>query len=85
MQNTIERANATAIGGGLLVPNQAASMLHVNERTLANWRVAGRGPRFVKIGSRVCYRASDLQAFIDDNTYSNTAAASAGVVSGEVA
>lgn len=27
----------------------------VTERTLANWRSTGQGPRFVKIGGRVMY------------------------------
>lgn len=29
-------------------------------RTLANWRTSGHGPKFVKIGGRVLYRAADL-------------------------
>lgn len=27
----------------------------VTERTLANWRSTGQGPRFIKIGGRVMY------------------------------
>ena len=31
--------------------------------TLANWRSKGRGPAFVKIGSRVLYLLADVQAY----------------------
>lgn len=31
--------------------------------TLANWRSKGRGPSFVKIGSRVVYRVADVTAY----------------------
>lgn len=30
---------------------------------LANWRARGRGPSFIKIGGRVCYRLADVLAF----------------------
>jgi len=33
-------------------------------RTLEAWRVFGRGPRFIKIGSRVVYRRRDLDAWL---------------------
>lgn len=31
--------------------------------SLVNWRVKGRGPRFVKIGKRVLYDLVDVEAF----------------------
>ena len=36
--------------------------------TLAHWRSEGRGPAFVKIGSRVAYRGADLNAWLDART-----------------
>lgn len=36
----------------------------VSKATLDWWRVKGRGPSFVKIGRRVFYRQTDLDAFI---------------------
>jgi hypothetical protein len=39
-------------------------MLRLAPATLRGWRCAGRGPGFVKIGGRVCYRRSDIEAFI---------------------
>ena len=36
--------------------------------TLAHWRSEGRGPAFIKLGSRVAYRGSDLNAWLDERT-----------------
>jgi len=56
----------------LLTPEQAAVLLHLNPKTLAWWRWAGYGPRFFKIGGRVRYAESDLQAFIDAGVRTST-------------
>ncbi|QCX26420.1 helix-turn-helix domain-containing protein [Nocardioides jishulii] len=32
-------------------------------KTLANWRSAGTGPTFVKIGGMVRYRLADVEAY----------------------
>ena len=36
--------------------------------TLAHWRSEGRGPAFVKLGSRVAYKGADLNAWIESRT-----------------
>ena len=36
--------------------------------TLAHWRCQGRGPAFVKLGSRVAYRGADLNAWLEAQT-----------------
>ena len=41
--------------------------------TLATWRWAGRGPRYVKFGHRVLYRGSDLNAWLDECVVQPTA------------
>lgn len=35
----------------------------INVATLANWRCEGRGPAFVKIGTRVLYPLRDIVAY----------------------
>jgi hypothetical protein len=50
---------------GVLYPNaQAAAMLGVEESTLAQWRCAGIGPAYFKIGRRAFYADNDLKAWI---------------------
>ena len=54
---------------------EAAAMLGVSPRTLANWRTQGIGPAFVRIGavhSRTLYRLDDLQAWLDANRVETT-------------
>jgi hypothetical protein len=40
-----------------LTPGKVAKRYRIAEGTLANWRSAGRGPRFFKLGGRVYYAA----------------------------
>ncbi|MGE0409818.1 MAG: helix-turn-helix domain-containing protein [Amphiplicatus sp.] len=40
----------------LLTTEEAAKLLRLNPRTLANYRTRGGGPRFLKHGGRVFYR-----------------------------
>lgn len=54
--------------GALSSPN-AAQYLGLNNRTLANMRAQGRGPRFFRAGglkSRVYYLVKDLDAWLDE-------------------
>ncbi len=43
---------------------EAAELIHVLPSTLAGWRCSGRGPRFTKIGKKVFYRQSAMQAWL---------------------
>lgn len=53
----------------LLTPDQAAAALGLSHRTLAAWRSSRRNPLpWVKVGSRVRYRRSDLLAWIESRT-----------------
>lgn len=56
----------------LLTPEQAAALLYLKPTTLARWRWAGCGPRFIKIGGRVRYAESDIQAFIEARVRTST-------------
>ena len=49
---------------GWLDPEAAAAYLSLSARTLENWRAAGVGPAFVRIGRRVRYAASALDEFV---------------------
>ncbi len=46
--------------------------------TLAHWRCEGRGPAFVKLGSKVAYKGADLNACIASRTVEPTEGQNAG-------
>ena len=49
----------------LLTLPEVAVILRCPEQTIRYWRGHGHGPRSFKIGRRVCYRESDVQAWIN--------------------
>ena len=57
----------------LLLPSEAASILRLSEKTLANWRWKGNGPAFVQVAeNRIRYRFQDLIDFVSSRRRSNT-------------
>ena len=42
--------------------------------TLAHWRSEGRGPKFIKLGSKVAYRGRDLNEWLASRTVEPRAA-----------
>lgn len=50
----------------LLTEHEAANILNVKVKTLQNWRSTKRyGLKYIKLGTLVRYRMSDLLAFLD--------------------
>ena len=50
-------------------PAEAARMLSVSVRTLAEWRRQGTGPKFKRVGgpnSRIIYRVGALEEFLEE-------------------
>lgn len=45
---------------------EAALHIGVAPKTLANWRSAGRGPRFSRLGRAIVYRVEDLDRFVEE-------------------
>jgi hypothetical protein len=45
----------------------ASQFLGVSAATLRAWRSQGRGPRFARLGRRVVYLITDLEAFLAAN------------------
>jgi predicted DNA-binding transcriptional regulator AlpA len=58
---------ATASGGSgrLLDEHRTARYLGLRVKTLRNWRSAGKGPSYIKIGRIVRYRVTELDEFIE--------------------
>lgn len=56
----------------LLDVTDAAKYLNLSKSTLAKMRLSGKSPRYVKLGRKVAYRASDLDVWIEEQTFSST-------------
>ena len=56
-----------------LTPPELAKRLRLHVVTLANWRVKGKGPKFVKFGRAIRYPLSRVEAWETEQTRSNTA------------
>jgi predicted DNA-binding transcriptional regulator AlpA len=55
-------------------PDETAEILRAgSSRTLERWRTTGTGPAFVKIGRRVGYRQSAINAYLQQQTRRHTA------------
>ena len=57
---------------GLLTVEETANFLRLAQSTLNRWRWSGEGPRFVKMGGCVRYRASDLCEYVANKTRGST-------------
>ncbi len=51
----------------LLKDTETAKRLNVSVFTLRNWRVDGKGPKWVTLGRAVRYRPEDLEQYIEQN------------------
>jgi hypothetical protein len=56
----------------LLSPRQLASRWNLSEKTLERWRNLGSGPQYLKLGGRVLYRLSDVEAHEIERTRQRT-------------
>jgi excisionase family DNA binding protein len=52
---------------------EAAAYVPVAKGTLDKLRILGGGPRFIKIGKKVLYDMTDLDAWIEEHKQANTA------------
>jgi hypothetical protein len=48
----------------LVAAPETAKELHVQENTLATWRMMGKGPAFVKLGRQVFYHRTDIAKWL---------------------
>lgn len=51
---------------------QLARRWSLSPRTLERWRWIGQGPQFLKVGGRVIYRLSDIEAYEAEQLRSST-------------
>lgn len=62
---SIDAPRVRATPDGRVTRREAARVLGVAERTLANWKSRRCGPRQLRLRGRVFYRMEDLQSFIE--------------------
>lgn len=49
----------------LLTPEEVAQYLRISQKTLANWRCADRGPRYLRIGRDIRYPENALVDWLE--------------------
>ena len=49
--------------GAYLTSKEVANRWRLSDQTLANWRHAGKGPPFIRVGSRVRYPMEGINAW----------------------
>ena len=60
----------------ILSPKDAGDYVGVSPCTLANWRVQGKGPRFIRLSTRkIGYRMTDLEAWLTARSFCSTSEA----------
>ena len=62
------------VADDIATPKQVADTLDTSLMGLAQMRYRGTGPKFIKRGSRVLYRWSDVSAYLDGHTHERTGA-----------
>ncbi|SPE42066.1 hypothetical protein SBA3_4910014 [Candidatus Sulfopaludibacter sp. SbA3] len=48
----------------LITEDEVSKRLNVSVASLRRWRLLGRGPLFIKVGSLVRYRPEDLESWL---------------------
>ena len=61
----------------LLTTFEAATRLRMSRQTLAKWRLAGFGPKFIRCGRKILYRREDLTRWLETRTATSTSEAEA--------
>lgn len=68
--------DAIDLSNCLLNERKTAEYLSVSQRTLQNWRLQGKGPRYIKLSvGAVRYRLSDLHTWINLHCFQSTSEA----------
>ena len=51
------------MSNAFLTSKEVADRWRLSDQTLANWRSAGKGPPFIRVGSRVLYPVEGIHAY----------------------
>ena len=64
---------STPLLDSLITPATLAERLGTTERSLAEWRITGRGPKFIRIGRSPRYRPEAIDAWLLSQEHASTA------------
>lgn len=59
----------------LLTTKEAAPPCGVEPHTMENWRLIGKGPKFIRAGRKIVYDPADIERWKASNRYSSTSEA----------
>lgn len=59
-------------GSVFLNAKQASQLVGISVSTLAKWRLSGAGPIYSKVGRRVVYQRSQIEAWMKRNSHAST-------------
>lgn len=63
---------STPLLDSLVAPATLAERLGTTERSLSEWRIKGRGPKFIRVGRSVRYRPEAVDAWLLSQEYAST-------------
>ena len=61
-----------AVMSEYLTPREAGKLLRKATTTLKNWRVHGKGPRFIRVNRSILYDRKDIEEHIEKSKYKST-------------
>ena len=64
LKETAMPATDTDTIARMMSRNEFAALLSVTTRTLENWEIQGKGPRPIRIGRAVRYKADEVAEFV---------------------
>ena len=63
---------STALLDSLITPATLAARLGTTERSLSEWRITGRGPRYIRVGRSPRYRPEAVDVWLLAQEHSST-------------
>ena len=66
-------STSTPLLDSLITPDTLADRLGVQRRTIDEWRITGRGPKYIRIGKAVRYRPAAVDEWLLEQERRSTA------------
>lgn len=70
---SISTATSTPLLDSLITPQTLAARLGTTERNLSEWRITGRGPKYLRVGRRPLYIPESVDIWLREQEHGSTA------------